>query len=228
MAGNFYQGTDAGLLEGSANFSTLITGAFATYGLTTGQASAYATLNTTYASAYHAAKDPGTRTSVTVSAKNAARLALRSSARLLAAIIKATPTVTNSQLLALGLSVHSTPMPIPAPTDAPALDVASVNAWTVKIKLHDATSGSKRGKPPGVSGASVFTYVGATPPADLASWQFEGNTGRVNFDVLFPNTIAPGVKVWLTAFWFNGRKQAGPTCSPISTNLPGGSVSMAA
>ena len=30
------------------------------------------------------------------------------------------------------------------------------------------------------------------------------------------------------AFWFNGRKQSGPACAPISANLPGGSVSMAA
>ena len=30
------------------------------------------------------------------------------------------------------------------------------------------------------------------------------------------------------AFWFNGRKQSGPACAPVSTNLPGGSVSMAA
>jgi hypothetical protein len=34
--------------------------------------------------------------------------------------------------------------------------------------------------------------------------------------------------VWLTAFWFNGRKQSGPACAPVGTNLPGGSVALGA
>jgi hypothetical protein len=137
-------------------------------------------------------------------------------------------SVTDGQKLSLGLNVKASPSPIPVPSSAPGLDVVSVSAWTVKIKLHDSTSSAKRGKPPGVSGAAVFSFVGATPPTDIAAWKFEGNTGRTNIDVAFANTLAPGALVWLTAFWFNGRKQSGPACAPVSTNLQGGSVSMAA
>jgi hypothetical protein len=98
----------------------------------------------------------------------------------------------------------------------------------VSLKLHDSTSGAKRGKPPGVSGASVFSFVGAVAPSDMGSWKFEGSTGKTKVDVSFDNSNAPGTKVWLTAFWFNGRKQSGPACAPVATNLQGGSVSMAA
>jgi hypothetical protein len=41
-------------------------------------------------------------------------------------------------------------------------------------------------------------------------------------DVLFPATVASGATVWLSAFWFNPRKQPGPACDPVSANLPGG------
>lgn len=226
MAG-FLPNTDAGLLAWSLNFSTLISAGAVSYGLTTGQATAYATLHASYGTAL-AACDKAIRTKSAVSTKNAAKAALKTNARLLANLVNGTATVTNAQKLALGLTVRSKPSPVPPPSAAPGLDILSVNAWTVKIKLHDSSSSAKRGKPPGVTGASVFSYVGATPPSDMGSWQFEGNTGRTNVDVAFANTNAPGTKVWLTAFWFNGSKQSGPACSPVSTNLQGGSVSMAA
>jgi hypothetical protein len=47
-------------------------------------------------------------------------------------------------------------------------------------------------------------------------------------ELAFLSGNPPGTRVWLTAFWFNGRKQSGPMCAPVGTNLPGGSVSMAA
>ena len=88
--------------------------------------------------------------------------------------------------------------------------------------LHDALNPTRRGKPLGVAGASVFSFVGPTAPAELAAWKFEGNTTRTRVDVLFPADTPPGSKIWVCAFWFNPRAQAGPTSAPVSTNLPGG------
>jgi hypothetical protein len=68
----------------------------------------------------------------------------------------------------------------------------------------------------------------AAAPSDIGSWHFEGNTGRTKLDIAFPNTLSAGTKVWFAAFWFNGSKQSGPLCAPVGTNLPGGSVSLAA
>ena len=78
-----------------------------------------------------------------------------------------------------------------------------------------------------MTGATVLSYVGAEPPDALGSWKFEGNTGRTTGEVVFPDTVAPGAKVWLTAFWFNARKQSGPACAPVGTNVQFG-ISMAA
>jgi hypothetical protein len=223
----FLPSRDSALVAWSTNFNTLITATPTAFGLTAALATAYGSLHTAFVTAV-AACDPGIRSKASVSTKNTAKAALKAEVRLLASLVNGTASVTNAQKLQLGLSVRSKPSPIPAPINAPGLDVISVTAWTVKIKLHDSAAGSKRGKPAGVSGGSIFSFVGATAPNDIASWKFEGNTGKIVNDIAFDTTNAPGTKVWLTAFWFNGRKQSGPACSPVSTNLQGGSVSLAA
>jgi hypothetical protein len=73
-----------------------------------------------------------------------------------------------------------------------------------------------------VNGAAVFTYVGATPPADTSDWTFVGNTARTSFDVELPATMPAGATMWITAFWFNPRKQSGPAATPTSVGNPGG------
>ena len=79
-----------------------------------------------------------------------------------------------------------------------------------------------------MAGASVFSFVGATPPVGVFGWNFEGNTGRTIIDAQFAGTLAPGTVVWLTAFWYNPRAESGPGCSPVSAILAGGGMSMAA
>jgi hypothetical protein len=108
------------------------------------------------------------------------------------------------------------------------LEVISVSGWTARIRLRPA-GGAGRGKLPGTAGASIFSYVGATPPANIADWKFEASVGRVTaIDLTFDSSLAPGTKIWTCAFWFNGRKESGPACAPVSANLPGGGVAMAA
>lgn len=220
---------DNDLANWSTNFSTKISAGAVSYGLTTALATAYATLHGSFMSAHAAASVPGTRSRSLVSAKDTAKAALLANARYLYQIVQGTPSVTNSQRDDLGITVRKTsPTPTPPPSDPPALIVQNVNGWTVRIRLADSTDAARRGKPPGVAGASIFSFVGATPPADIGAWKFEGNTGKVRENVNFDTGLAAGAKVWLTAFWFNGAKESGPACAPVATNLPGGSVSMGA
>ena len=94
MGRNFFNGSDAELYTGSANFSTKLNVKGNQYGLTPEQASAYATMNGAYSAAYQAAIDPETRTKGKIAAKNAAKKSLKVMASDLAKIVEATPTVT--------------------------------------------------------------------------------------------------------------------------------------
>jgi hypothetical protein len=219
--------TDTGLLAWSLNLLDLITAQPTDYNLVAADATSYGLVHTAFADAL-AACDPAQRNKAAVVAKNTARTALKNAATLLGNKVYSGANVSDAQKTELGMPPRATPAPIPAPSSAPVLEVISATGWTVRIRLRDA-SGARRGRAAGTAGASVFSFVGEEPPTDISAWRFEGSAGRVNkIDIDFANTLAAGTKVWLTAFWFNGRKQSGPACAPISTNLPGGSVSMAA
>ena len=218
---------DNALLAWSLNFSTKISATFAAFGLTSAQAAAYATVHGNFATAM-AAVAPTVRSKSATAAKNTARTALKLAANQTVDLVNGTPSVTNSQKVSLGINVRVKPTPIPIPTTSPGITVLSVSAWSVNLKLHDTASSAKRGRPPGVSGASLFSYIGATPPVSMSGWQPEGMTGKTNVTISFPNSNPPGTKVWFSAFWFNGRKESGPSTPPMSTYLQGGSMSLAA
>jgi len=215
---------DTALLQWSSNLLSFITPAPVSFGLVALDVTNYQTLHDAFSDAVTAC-DPAVRNKPAVITKNAARAALINGATLLANKIYATPTVTVAQKVEIGMPPRATPTRKPIPGSSPVVEIISVDNWTVRTRLRAAT-GSSRGKLPGTAGASVFSFVGPTPPSNIGDWKFEGNIGRVNkFDVVFDDTLAAGTKVWLTAFWFNGSKQSGPASDPISANLPGGGVS---
>jgi hypothetical protein len=221
--------TDAGLLSWATNMSAQVTATPTAFGLTAGIATTLAGHVTTYSDTLEAATNPTTRGGSTVFAKDTARQTLVAYVRQVVGTIQGTPSVTAQQKYDLGITVRDrVPTPITPPAMAPDVLILSTSGRTVKIRMIDPANPTRRGKPLGVAGASVFSYVGAEAPAEVSAWKFEGNTTRTSVDVLFDAATAAGAKVWLTAFWFNPRAQSGPACPPVSTHIPGGSVQVAA
>lgn len=227
MPRDFIPSKEAQLVTWSANFATRIVATPTEYGLTAPQATQMVNLQEDFAAAYNNATNPSTRTRGAIAAKRVVKKTMVAYVRELARIIQATPTVTDQQKVNAGLPVHSTePTPVPVPDESPVLEIVSTMGRTIKINLRTVGS-DRRGKPDGVAGASVFSFVGDDAPSDIAAWKFEGSTTRTNVDVEFAPIVPAGSKVWLTAFWFNPRTQSGPACDPISTYIAGG-VSLAA
>jgi hypothetical protein len=222
MAKDFLPSKDADLLAWSANFNQLINAAPTTYGLTAPQASGYTTVYTAWADALGTATNPATRTRGTIAAKDDARTPLKAMSRELARIVNAFPTITNQQRIDLGLNPRTGEVtPINPPADPPVMEVVGAIGRTLKVRVH-AVGSDRRGKPEGVAGCSVFSFVGATPPADITQWVFQGSSSRTVFDVEFPPTVAAGAQVFLCAFWYSPRAQSGPACQPITAYLAGG------
>ncbi len=225
MGKNFFDGTDAELYTGSANYFALIDLQPLVYGLTTELAAQYEVLNTAYATAYLAAINPETRTKSAVAAKNTAKKDLKVMAADFAKVIDGTATVTDAQKIDLGLNVRKQRSPNNRPTVRPGMDMVSVNGRSVSIHIHDSASITKRGKPAGTVAAWVYTFVGAEYPSDPTLWDFNGSATTGKFEIAFPNTLPGGTQVWVCAAWINGKQEAGPTSVPISTNLQGGGSS---
>ena len=222
---NFYRKKDSELVTGSAVFAAAIAATPVVFGLVAAQATAYGVLDTAFATDYATANEPATRTKSAVAAKNQSRKNLVAGATQLADYIIRNPAVSNAQLIDLGLDPRTERTPVPPPTGSPSIDFKAVDGRIVTLRLHGRTG---RGKPAGVAGVAIFSHVGATPPASISDWKFEGNAGRTTVAVAFDDSVPAGSLVWFTAFWFNNRKQSGPACDPVSINIAGGGVSMAA
>lgn len=223
---DFIGDTDAGILAFASNFSSVITLAPLPLGLTVLQATALAALVSNYSAALTASTDPGTRGPAAVLSKEEKKRLLISNIRLLARIVQANPAVSNDQRFSLGLPIRRVPGSIPAPAEAPDVDIKSVSGRTIKCRVHSSTS-TRRGKPAGVAGFNIYSHVGATPPSSLVDWTLEGHASRPSkVEIALPADTAPGATVWICANWYNPRGQAGPTSAPVSTNIPGGVTAM--
>jgi hypothetical protein len=228
VAKDFLPTRNADLLEWSAGFIANLTVAPTTVGCTAPQCVAYQALHDSFAADLAVSTNALTRTRTTIEATNTSRDLLKANARELARIINAFPGTTNEERLSLGLNPRAGEIsPINPPTEPPILEVISAIGRTLKVRLH-AQDSSGRAKPEGVDGASIFSFVGNSPPADISEWTFEASTSRTSFDVEFPPTVPAGSQVFLCSFWFSPRKQSGPACTPVSAYIAGGVGSQAA
>lgn len=217
---------DADLLSWSSNFDSLITASAVTYGLDAGQATAYTALHDSFVSAYNISQNPNTNSKANVNAKNVAKDNLLNGsggAWDLVDIVQAFPGTTDVMRGQLGLRIpDSDPTPVPAPSTAPDLSIISTFGRTIKVRLRDQENPDSRGKPDGVQGATVIYHVGESAPSDPAQWTFAMNVSKTTFDVEVPSSIEAGSKVFLTAFWFNARKESSPAASPEHTIIGDG------
>ena len=164
------------------NFKSRTTLSPLIYGITVGQATIFGGLTDSFVAAFNLCNSDATNSRSNVLAKNSAKTAVIANARLLSGIIQKFPGTTNQMRGDLGLTVPSVPAPVPVPVVTPAIDILKVSGTTVSIKIHKGDS-SKRGKPPGVAGAYIYTYVGDTAPGDIAAWTFQGCATKTTFDV---------------------------------------------
>ena len=223
MQKDFLPSQDRALQTWATNASTILTADATSYGLTAAIASTFSGLVSGFSGALTTALEPSTRTKGTIAAKNTARNAMKDYARLWARVVQGTASVTDQMKIDLGITVRANPSPINPPTESPVMEVVGTNGRILDVKLH-AVDTARRGKPFGCAGASIFSFLGSAPPADISLWKFEANVTRTSFRMEFPPTVAAGSQVFLTSFWYSPRGQSGPACFPISAYLAGGVV----
>ena len=227
MASSYPPARESLLVPWSTNYDQKITASPTTYSLTPAMATAYNALHDDFVAKWNVCQVPSTKTPLAIEQKNAAKQLLIAEIRKLSRIVQNSPTTTDAMRVELGLPVPDvTPSPINPPTEKPVVEIVKVDGRTVTVRLRQPGSES-RGKPAGVLGATVCSFIGATPPADIAGWKPEGESTRTDFSVAFPASVPAGTQVWITAFWKNPRLMSGPPCDPISIYL-GGGVSQAA
>jgi hypothetical protein len=229
MPNGFLPGSDAGLLQWAAGFSSQITSTPTVFGLSASQATSYAADLADYSSKLTIATSENTRTKGSIAGKNSAKDVLRQASMALAGVVRSHPGITDQQLLNLGLRVKQPPAPVPPVALAPLLQVVSVTGRVSRYKLADAAFPSSRRKPANATGAILMTYCGATPPpAGDAGWRLQGQTGRLTAVVEYPSDVTAGTACWAVAMWVSPRGEYSPPCAPVPTYLQVGPMAQAA
>jgi hypothetical protein len=210
--------SDLALNNFAANMDSLITATPTAYGLVAADATAFHALAADYATRLATATTPETRTKGTVAAKNTSKAALVAKARQLIKIITAYPPLTAQQRADLGLNPRdAAKTPVPPPATRPLLAVDPDGA----LRVVDETMPDRRSKPLGVSGAVVFTKVGAAtdvPPVtpDDAKFAILATRGRVALPI---PANSNGKTLWVLAQWYNERGELGPVSPVVSTTI---------
>ena len=152
--------------------------------------------------------------------KDEKKFAMVQKLRELARIVQAFPGTTNEDRSLLGLTVPSERQDQPAPAFAPKLDVVKVNRNLVSVQLRDSQNLSRL-RPDFAKSATVFSFIGDTPPTTADGWFFQGGTTKARFDLSFdpslPMPACPHSRAASGLAW--QRPRARPRNSSISSTV---------
>lgn len=215
-----YIPTRDSLLEAWAlNWTTRVTAAPTTYGLTAGIAVTCAALYTTWHNAYVASSNPVTRTPVTIAAKDSAKGAMVPILRLYSQQVKANNAISNSLKTDLGIHVDdTTPTPIPPPSTMPVLTIVSNGVQEMTLRFADELTPTSRSKPPGTAGLLLFRTIATAAASDPDAALFDGLFSRIPVPQVFDaGDVGKVCTYW--AKWCNSKGDEGPWSAPVHRTI---------
>lgn len=213
---------NAALVAWALNFSGLITANPATYGLTTGDATAIAAQYTALAAAYALITSPSTKTAATVSAFNSEKVTALAIWRPYSQTIALNAGVSSANKIALGLNPRtSVPTPISTPTTNPVLTAISTSTGGTILRYRDSVaSPSVKSKPYGVIAVQLFAAPSATAITDPTALIYQGNQTKSPLTLAMGSGNA-GKTVYFAARYITKRGLIGPW-SPIISYVVAG------
>lgn len=221
MSKDFIPSRDADLLAWAQANSAKLTASPTTFFVTAPIASAYAALVASYAAAFAAARaDNAGKTDRVVLRE--ARRALVANARSWVRLVQGQPGMTMEKRSELQINLRDNPgSPVNPPSEPPVVQVVKAIGRSMVVTTRAAGS-SRRSKPAGAQGSTLFMYVGAVPSGDVDDWTCLGQSTRTTFDVQLPASVPAGAQVWFSAVWYSPRGQYTEMSNPISAYVAGG------
>lgn len=219
MPGDYIPSRDAEFETWLLNFKTLIAATPTNYGLVAADGTAITNTYNAWHTAFLAASNPGTRTNVTIAAKDAQKILTLSLVRTYAKAIRANLAVSDSLKLGIGLHVADTePSPVPAPSTFPLLTINGAGPGTQTLRAADQETPTRRAKPAGAAGMLLFRTIATTPSDDPENALFLGFVTRAEYVSSF-NSGDDGKVATYFARWTNAKGEMGPWSAPISMRI---------
>jgi hypothetical protein len=218
MPTNYLPREEAKLVTWTGEFVTTLTPLVAKtdFPIDSARLAQYVTTRDEFVTAYNTANNPTTRTKPAVTEKNARKATLIRSTRSVVDVLQAWPDMTNTLRDELGISQRGKkPEPSPIPAKA-FVKVLSIDGRDVTLEIRQGVG--KAGRPRGAQGATVMIAYGAEAPAETTAWTLATNTGRTKTTITL-DAVPAACTAWISAFFWNGRKQSGPASTPVSVSL---------
>jgi hypothetical protein len=203
------------------NFSAYVTANYTALGLALSDATALASMTSTYDTAYSAAIAGSTRGPMSVNVKDVARANVTQRARQLATIMQANPSVTDAQKTALGITLRKGSLtPVPAPTSSPLLTFIAATPLQHTLRWADQTTPALRAMPFGVIALEldVWVYTPVVPPpppgppsAPTMVLTLTKQPGAINF-----TSAQKGMTAYYLGNWRTRTGLQGPVSNSIS------------
>jgi hypothetical protein len=220
MAAPYIPPKDADLALWAQNFADLIDASPALYGLLPADAVAIFTANLTFQTAFVVATNPATRTTVSIAAKNAAKVALITLARTYASQIRINPGVTNADKLDLGLNLpNGSPAPIPPPATWPLLALPTAGPGLHEVRYADSSSPASRAKPPLVVQLQLFRGVAVAAIVDPLLCDFLAAVTKNPYQSIFTDLADAGKVATYFGRWLTRSGELGPWSAGVSMNI---------
>lgn len=231
MANGYMPRADSAALSWMRSFSQRLAGQPGVYGVTAGEVASVGEAVAAFAAALTVASAPGTRTVVTVSAKDEARTVAESACRPIYARIKCATTISDEDKFRAGVRpINPARTRIGPPQDVPVLGLVDVTAHSHVLGYASEQSPSRRAKPFGATGLQVFRTLreGSQPQGESRYvGTFSRNPVRIALSAEDDLKMA-----MYTARWINRRGEVGPWSNPvmvrISCTVPNLGMKMAA
>lgn len=210
---------DAAFQTWLVNFDSIVAVDFASLGVSAPEAAAITAATSAYTAALTAATDPGTRTPVTVQAKNTAKFDALDLVRPIAQRIAINPSIDDEVKVDLGLNPRGTvPTPVAAPTTYPVIDLLGSTPGQIRFQYRDSETPDTKAKPYGVIHVEMWVAIGVSPVIvpDTANYfgPYTKSPSFLNFD-----SGDVGKMATIFGRWVNANGLRGPWSAPVSQTI---------
>ncbi|MCI0360522.1 MAG: hypothetical protein L0211_18755 [Planctomycetaceae bacterium] len=213
--------TDANFDAWQTSFVAVVNGNLAGYGLVAGDMTPVTTAQTAWNSGFSAQQTAQAAAEAATQTKDANRETLTAAIRALVRKIQATPSVSDTDKAAAGITVpDTTPTPSGPPATAPVGKVDTSQRLQHTIHFSDSATPTSKAKPAGVRGCEIWMKVGTPPPTSASDLAF------VTLDTRTPHVIAfdgadanKTITYWLR--WVSTRGETGPWSAAVSATVSG-------
>ena len=142
--------------------------------------------------------------------KNANRTVLETSIRALVRRLQASPSVSDAEREALGITVADSAATAAAiPATRPICQVDARQRLQHTIEFADEGTPTRKAKPAGVMGAEIWVLIGPTPPVDPSELTFLAVDTRTPYTTDFDGADG-GKQAHYMLRWVNTRGETGP------------------